>query len=95
MPTDARTLPENRLWIDVQVLVDGTWWPGALEHRRRRDGRWEGWVRYTTGLGETRLGWFDCQQLRPVDVSAHDQRREREERDDRYQDHRDHDHRGR
>lgn len=56
--------PENRLDIAVEVLVDGVWWPGWLEHRRQRDGVWEAWVRYTTGVGQTRVGWFGYDVLR-------------------------------
>lgn len=58
--------PETRLDIDVEVLVDDTWWPGVLEHRRQADDRWEGFVRWSTGPGENRIGWYDYEQLRPV-----------------------------
>lgn len=58
--------PETRLDIEVEVLVDGTWWPGFLEHRRQRDGRWEGFVRWTRGPGLNHLGWYDYDDLRPI-----------------------------
>lgn len=57
-------LPTNRLAIEVEVCVDGTWWPGDLEHWRQTDDRWEGWVRYSTGVGETRIGWFAAELIR-------------------------------
>lgn len=57
--------PETRLFIEVEVLADqGRWWPGVVEHWRERGGRREGWVRYSTGVGETRIGWFDAGALR-------------------------------
>ena len=46
------TIPETRLGIEVEVLAnEGRWWPGTLEHWRRRGDRWQGWVWYTTGVG--------------------------------------------
>lgn len=62
--TDGPMTPTTRLGIDVEVLVDDTWWSGTLEHWRQRDGRWEGWVRYSTGVGENRLGWYDQKLVR-------------------------------
>jgi hypothetical protein len=38
-------IPATRLGIEVEVLVDGRWWPGTLEHWRRNGDRWEGWER--------------------------------------------------
>jgi hypothetical protein len=59
--------PTTRLNIvDVEVLVDGTWWPGNLEHWRRRDDRWEGWIRWSTGPGENRVDWFPAERIRRV-----------------------------
>lgn len=59
--------PETRLGIEVEVLADeGRWWPGSLEHWRHRQGGWEAWVRYRTGIGETRLGWFAVDSVRQV-----------------------------
>ena len=58
--------PENRLGLDVEVYAnEGRWWPGHLEHWRQVDGRWEAWVRYSTGVGETRIGWFAAEDVRP------------------------------
>lgn len=60
--------PGTRLGIEVEVHAnEDRWWPGHLEHWRQRDGgRWEAWVRYSTGVGETRLGWFDAGDVRQV-----------------------------
>jgi hypothetical protein len=64
--TSGRMLPSERLDIEVEVYIDTTWWPGTLEHRRRgRDGGWEGYVRWSTGPGETRVGWFPYASLQP------------------------------
>ena len=57
-------IPTTRLGIDVEVHVDEAWWPGQLEHWRQKGGRWEAWVRYSTGLAETRIGWFDADAVR-------------------------------
>lgn len=66
--TDGPMTPTTRLGIDVEVHVDDTWWPGTLEHwRQTADGRWDGWVRYSTGIGQTRIGWYNQEQIRPVD----------------------------
>ena len=43
--------PEHRLDLPVQLLVNGCLHPGFLEHRRRRGGRWEGFVRWTEAPG--------------------------------------------
>ena len=57
--------PHTRLGIEVEVPADdGHWWPGFLEHWRQRDGHWEGWVRYSTGVGQTHIGWFPAEELR-------------------------------
>ena len=62
-----KMIPETRLYIEVEVCTDaGIWWPGIVEHRRQRGGRPEAWVRYTTGVGETRIGWFDARDVRRV-----------------------------
>lgn len=47
--------PETRLYIVVEVFAGGKGWPGAVEHWRERDGRRQAWVRYTTGVGKSRL----------------------------------------
>jgi hypothetical protein len=51
----------------VRVLLeDGRRVEGWLEAwREDRDG-WRGWVRYSTGLAETRVAWFAEDRLTPV-----------------------------
>ncbi len=66
--TDNRMLPTGRVDSDVEVHIDCHWWPGILEHRRRVDDRWEGFVRWSTGTGENRIGWCDYDQLRQSTV---------------------------
>lgn len=60
-----RMMPTTRLGLDVEVYVDDRWWPGVLEHwRQTAEGRWEGWVRWSTGPSETRIGWYDQDRVR-------------------------------
>ena len=59
-----KMIPTTRLGIEVEVHVENAWWPGDLEHWRRRGDRWEAWIRYSTGVGETRIGWFDAHEIR-------------------------------
>lgn len=56
--------PEHRLDVEVEVLVDGTWHPGFLEHRRPAGDQWEGFVRWSSAPGENRIGWYPYEQLR-------------------------------
>ncbi len=56
----------------VQVLThDGRWVDGNLEAYRQRDGVWSGWVRYSTGFAETRVGWFEEERIRSSNVAPH------------------------
>jgi len=50
----------------VEVLVDGTWYPGELRAWQKLEGRWRGDVVYTVGVGMRKLGWFLEDRLRPV-----------------------------
>jgi hypothetical protein len=62
--------PETRLHVDVEVLIDDTWRPGTLEHRRPAgDGR-EGFVRWSTGPGENRMGCYPYERLRAPNAAA-------------------------
>lgn len=58
--------PTTRLDIFVQVRANGEWHEGFLEHWRRCGDRWEGFVRYTVGVGQTHIRWFDQDNLRPI-----------------------------
>ncbi|QNN54703.1 hypothetical protein [Nocardioides mesophilus] len=62
--TTGRMLPTERLDVDIKVLVDDTWWPGVLEHRRQAEQQWEGFVRWSTGPGENRVSWYPYDRLR-------------------------------
>jgi hypothetical protein len=42
-------------------------WPGLVGAWRRKADRWEAWVQFRTGMGETRGGWFDAGQVRERD----------------------------
>jgi hypothetical protein len=49
----------------VQILTAAGWVEGDLEaYQRNSDGVWEGFVRWTTGLAETRIGWFEEGRIR-------------------------------
>jgi len=50
----------------VQVLHEGRWVDGDLEVYRRLEGRWDGFVRYSTGFAETRIDWFEEGAVRPA-----------------------------
>lgn len=52
--------------LEIEVLRDGTWWPGFLVHWRTDGDRWPGNVRYTVGPGRTYVGWVDQDQVRLV-----------------------------
>ena len=60
----SQMTPSTRLDIEVEVLFDDVWWPGSLEHWRKAGDRWEGRLRWSTGVGQNRLGWFDQELLR-------------------------------
>ncbi len=58
--------PDDVKLVEV-LLDDGRRVEGWLEAwRKDRDG-WRGFVRCSTGLAETRLGWFTEAQLTPFD----------------------------
>ena len=50
---------------DVEVQTDdGLWHPGRLQAYRQVEGVWSAFVRYSTGPGENRLGWFEEPRIR-------------------------------
>jgi len=53
---------------DVEVLVDGVWFPGELRMwTQRDDGTWSADVRWSEGTGaSSRLDTFPADQIRPV-----------------------------
>jgi len=56
---------------DVLVLVDGTWYDAELQAYRKRDGRWEGWVRWSVGTGRQHIDWMDQDRVRPHERLGH------------------------
>lgn len=52
----------------VEVLVDGTWWPGELRSwdQAADDGSWSGMAEWTTEPGSTFLGRVPAARLRPA-----------------------------
>jgi hypothetical protein len=54
--------------VQVEVLVDDTWWPGWLDPStwRQVDGRWRAFVRWQTAPAENHLGTFDQDQIKQV-----------------------------
>jgi hypothetical protein len=51
----------------VEVEWRGGWYAGELQAYRRVGGDWSGFVRFTTGLAETRIDWFPEDRIHPVD----------------------------
>lgn len=49
---------------DVEVEVDGTWYPAHLRAWDQRDGVWHGHVAYSTGVAQNRLDWFPAERIR-------------------------------
>lgn len=63
----GRLYPPSMTYVDlrphdvrpVRVVVDGRWRDGELEaYRQDSDGTWRGWVRWSEGVGLTRIGRF-------------------------------------
>src|SRR4051794_32214903 len=51
----------------VRVLIDDQWRDGQLEaYRRDRDGTWRGFVRWSEGVGLTRIAWLAGDRIGPV-----------------------------
>ena len=55
--------PDNVRPVQVR-LDDGLWVDGMLEAERKVEGVWQGWVRYSTGLSDTYIGWFEEPRIR-------------------------------
>lgn len=56
---------------EVEVIVDGIWYFGELRMwSRRHDGSWWGQVRWSRAPGETMLGSFPADAVRPLDAPA-------------------------
>jgi len=80
---DFETMPSSRR-VDPPTLVTVTttapWpagrWPGLLSHWRRDADGWRGFVAFSTGVGQQRLGWFPAEQLAPGVPLGRDEVRE-------------------
>jgi hypothetical protein len=55
--------PDRERWPDHADQE----WPGFVGAWRKREGRWEAYVEFSTGVGENRAGWFDQDQVRQRD----------------------------
>lgn len=61
------------------------WHPGILHAWRQTvggdmdPGHWQGWVRYTVGVGQTHSGWFDADNVRPATWHYPEQPRPRQD----------------
>jgi hypothetical protein len=49
----------------VDAERGGRWFPGALDAWRKHDGRWQGYVFYTVGVGMRHVEWAHAERLRP------------------------------
>src|SRR4051794_12540077 len=59
--------PDRIREVEVQ-WDDDRWYPGWLEVWRRVAGEWSGSVCFTTGIGETRVGFVPADRIRPAPV---------------------------
>jgi hypothetical protein len=50
---------------DVEVLIDGNWYPGELRMWTKSGVRWAANCSYRTAPGNTRLDTFDQDEVRP------------------------------
>ena len=55
--------PDNVRLVQVR-LDDGLWVDGTLEAERKVEGVWQGWVRYSTAVAATYVGWFEEPRIR-------------------------------
>ncbi len=66
--------------VSVTVTTTAPWppgcWPGLLSYWRQDADGWRGFVAFSTGVGQQRLGWFPADQLRPGEPLPRDQVRE-------------------
>lgn len=65
-------MPEPRVYEpadrpDVEVLIDGTWYPGELRAwYPQPDGTWHGDVMWSAGPAQNRLDTVPAERIRPA-----------------------------
>jgi hypothetical protein len=64
MSQDTQTAPAREFAVDVKILHEGTWFNGILDHWRDEGARLTGHVRWSSGPGQLRIGWYDKAQIR-------------------------------
>jgi hypothetical protein len=61
-------LPADR--PDIEVCVDGEWWPGELRMwTRLPDGSWTAQATWRREVGMTYVDTFSAEQVRPIEGS--------------------------
>ena len=60
--------------VEVRLTYQGRVCVGFIDARRRRDGAWEAWVRFTVPgvFPESRVGWFGYEELELLDQGRQD-----------------------
>lgn len=64
MPTSCRVYPPTFVTVTTTAPWPAGAWPGLLSYWRRDVDTWRGFVAFSTGVGQQRLGWFPGDQLR-------------------------------
>ena len=59
--------PDDTRRVQVR-LDDGIWVDGELEVYRKVEGVWSGRVRYSLGVGEQHIGWFEEGRIRGAGI---------------------------
>lgn len=59
--------------VAVTVATLAGDWPGLLSYWRRDADTWRGFVEFSTGVGQQRLGWFPADELRPGEPLRRDE----------------------
>ncbi len=63
MPISRRVHPPTLVTVTTAAPWPVGSWPGLLSYWRRDVDTWRGFVAFSTGVGQQRLGWFSAEQL--------------------------------
>lgn len=65
MSSARRVYPPELVTVTTTAPWPSGRWPGVLSYWRRDADGWRGFVAFSTGVGQQRLGWFPADALRP------------------------------
>jgi hypothetical protein len=54
----------------IEVLHDGSWYPGMLDRWKHDERGWVGHVWWSEGVGLTHVEWIAAARLRPKDQAG-------------------------